>query len=386
MPLLWYSIRNLFRRPWRTAATMFGIAMTIFTTTLMLSLSRGIELRTGSTGEKSNILAISRNGQNVMFSSITDEEIVSLYDLPDIAKSMNGEPLVSPEIMHMAHARIENQDGRRAPVNVRGVQPVAYEVHKKVRLIEGKLPEDDFDILIGKMVYVRLGLSKDSLKPGKTIYFEKQSWKICGIFEAENSLFEAELWVRDTTLQTILNMQGCTFMTIGFTNDDAAGKAVARFSQPGAIEKYFKGWTEFGYYQEFGKSIEWVMWLCGIMVTAISTAGALIGINTMYTAIMDRMSEFGTLRVLGFRRRDILISLLIESICISLAGGIVGTAAGLFLNNIPLKFSTSAFLLVVDSKIVAIGIGLSLLIGILGCLLPAFRSFRLRILDALRQA
>jgi putative ABC transport system permease protein len=128
----------------------------------------------------------------------------------------------------------------------------------------------------------------------------------------------------------------------------------------------------------------WVSWLSLFMVVAITAAGALIGVNTMYTAITTRMRELATLRVLGFKRRQIATAILIESVAISLLGGLLGTLAAFFANDVPVKLSQGAFFLTVDATVIATSAALAGAIGVLGALLPSIRPLRLTIVEALR--
>jgi len=145
--------------------TAAGIAVVVFAAVLMLALSRGLVERLKATGEPENLLAISRVGQNNMFSSITEDEVVHLWSLPGVAASADGTPLVSPELMHVPF--VEAGSGgrpRRAPVQVRGVTAVAFEVHKSVRLTAGRLPEASFEIRAGvKEALARLAYERESL-------------------------------------------------------------------------------------------------------------------------------------------------------------------------------------------------------------------------------
>src|SRR5581483_4568646 len=76
-----------------------------------------------------------------------------------------------------------------------------------------------------------------------------------------------------------------------------------------------------------------------ITIGAIASVFMAIGssfaaMNTMYAAVARRSAEIGTLRVLGFSRSSVLASFLLESVLISLVGGLAGCLLTLPLNNI----------------------------------------------------
>jgi ABC-type antimicrobial peptide transport system permease subunit len=162
------------------------------------------------------------------------------------------------------------------------------------------------------------------------------------------------------------------------------GAALPLFSQSGALEKYFKGWPEPAYYREYLESLTWVYWLSLLMVLAVTLAGVLIGINTMYTAILNRIREIATQRVLGFARSDILKGLLFESLVVALLAGAAGVLAAYALNDLQFRFSQGVFRLAVDPTVMATGLVQAVLIGIVGAAIPSYKGLKLTIVDALR--
>ncbi len=381
-----YTVRNLRRRLLRSLATLTGIAVSVFAAVLMLALTRGLQQRVDASGEAANVLAISRQGQNILFSSITEDEVVELGTLPGVAKDAYGQPLIAPQIMHMATVTAVHA-GRtvQAPIYVRGVTPRAYEVHRVLQVVEGRLPENGGELLAGRSAHIKLGLPPAALKPGATLQFENQEWTVSGVFDAGGSLLDSELWVAENELQNLLRRRTHTFVVIRLESPAAVPAAVERFHVTGAVERYFKGSGEQAYYREFGAALGWVLRLAYLMVFIITAAGALIGINTMYTAVLNRMREIATCRVLGFTRADLLWSFTLEALLLALAGGLLGCGAGRLLNDVPLSLSYGAFRLVVDARVLALGLGLSLLIGIVGGLLPAWKGLRLNDVEGLRR-
>ena len=362
--------------------TVGGLFLSVFAIILMFSLSRGLALRAAATGEDDNILVLSIKGKSVMFSSMEEDEMVNLMQLPGIAQDTNGNPLISPEVMHVAV--VNNEDSKyEAPINIRGIKNIALDVHRIVNLVEGNLPEEDNDIIVGKTVYIKMGMPEDKLQVGNTVKFENQEWYICGRFDANNSMLESEIWCKDNDLMTVLKRRTPTFAVINFQNTDAANKALGAFTNKASISRFFKGWIESSYYQDFSKNLQWIVWISFITSVAVLAAAILIGINTMYTSIMNRMREFGTLRVLGFSRRDIVATLLFESIFLASASGCLGIAAGMILNGVPIKIANSAFSLLVDGSVIIIGLSVSILIGFLGALMPSMHIIKTAIINAL---
>ena len=122
----------------------------------------------------------------------------------------------------------------------------------------------------------------------------------------------------------------------------------------------------------------------------MSIGAAFAAMNTMYAAVGARTREIGTLRVLGFRRREIYASFLLESVMLSLVGGVIGCLFSLPLNGMatgtmsPTSFSEVAFQFRITGELLARGMAFALVMGVAGGLLPARMAAQKPVLDALR--
>ena len=121
--------------------------------------------------------------------------------------------------------------------------------------------------------------------------------------------------------------------------------------------------------------------------------GAIFGaILTMYTAVASRTREIATLRALGFNTSSVLVSVLSESLALAALGGLVGgLAAYLAFNGYQTStmnfqtFSQVAFAFAVTPALLIQELFYSLVMGLVGGLLPAIRAARLPIAAALRE-
>jgi putative ABC transport system permease protein len=79
--------------------------------------------------------------------------------------------------------------------------------------------------------------------------------------------------------------------------------------------------NEVDYYKEQTMTATPIKWMGNFLATAMSLGAILAAMNTMYATVGARTREIGTLRVLGFRRRTIVLGLLIEGILLCGIGG-----------------------------------------------------------------
>jgi putative ABC transport system permease protein len=131
--------------------------------------------------------------------------------------------------------------------------------------------------------------------------------------------------------------------------------------------------------------------ILGIALTIIFSLGAIIGaMVTMYAAVANRITEIGTLRALGFKRRTILATFLMEALFLGLLGGIFGLFAASFMDRFTIStlnwqtFAELSFRFTLTWRIAFNALLFSASMGLIGGMLPALQASRLTIVDALR--
>ncbi|HWI41576.1 MAG TPA: ABC transporter permease, partial [Verrucomicrobiae bacterium] len=182
----------------------------------------------------------------------------------------------------------------------------------------------------------------------------------------------------------------------------AYSSVLFRLRAPGDFER-FAAWVdteprltvevkrETTYYADQSRMMATFLRIMGISLTVIFSIGAVIGaMITMYSAVANRVREIGTLRALGFRRRDILGAFLLESLFLGLLGGGIGILLASFLQLLTIStmnwqtFSELAFSFTLTPAIAGGGMAFSLFMGLAGGFLPAARGSRMNIVQALR--
>jgi putative ABC transport system permease protein len=120
--------------------------------------------------------------------------------------------------------------------------------------------------------------------------------------------------------------------------------------------------------------------------------GAVLGtMNTMFSAVAPRQRELATLRALGFSRRTIIGSVVLESAIVATLGAVVGIVLALPVNGLSSgtvnwsTFSELAFSFRVDGFVAGMGFIVALVAGIYGGAIPAIRTARMPITTALRE-
>jgi putative ABC transport system permease protein len=141
---------------------------------------------------------------------------------------------------------------------------------------------------------------------------------------------------------------------------------------------------ETAYYAAYAEAFRPVQFMVYVMTGMLVLGGMFVGMNTLFAPVMSRIREIGVLRAVGYRSWHIALAFLIESLALALSGGVIACLLALGLNGFALRIPMGAFRFEIGAFLLAAGIGLSVLIGILGAAWPLWRSVRLKTVDAIR--
>ena len=123
--------------------------------------------------------------------------------------------------------------------------------------------------------------------------------------------------------------------------------------------------------------------LVGVVALSLVVGGIVI-MNIMLMVVSERTREIGLRKALGARRRDIVWQILTESVTLSTFGGVVGTFLG-FVAGASIISKLTPLPAAVQVWSVAIGIGITAVVGLFFGLYPAMRAARLDPIEALRR-
>jgi len=122
-----------------------------------------------------------------------------------------------------------------------------------------------------------------------------------------------------------------------------------------------------------------------LILGGIATISLLVGgigiMNIMLVSVTERTKEIGIRKAIGAKKRNILIQFLIEAVVVTGIGGIIGIAMGMA----AIKFVVSRFVTEVYSlKWMLLSFGISLAVGIIFGMFPAYKASKLNPIEALR--
>lgn len=381
-----YNLRNLVARRTTTVMTALGIALTVAVLLSILALVQGLNTALATTGHPLNVLVMRKGSTAELNSTITQETFRILKVKPGIARDDKGEPRASLEVVTVIVLESpEIPSGIN--INLRGLTTDGFSLRDGIKLVEGRMfTPGRREVVVGSGVANRYPMAR----LGQTLRFGKGEWQVVGVMDAGRSAANSEVFCDLFQLASDQNRETTLSSALLRATDEVSRQALIN-SLAADNQLNVDAVPERDYYQG-QQSAALPLQALGLFVSVIMAVGSsFAAMNTMYAAVARRSAEIGTLRVLGFSKLGILTSFLLESLLLSLLGGLLGCLLVLPLNNFQtgigsfVTFSEITFSFQVTLPIMAAGVTFALIMGAIGGLFPAASAARKEILAALKQ-
>jgi putative ABC transport system permease protein len=378
-----YNLRSLLVRRVSASMTAGGIALVVAVFVATLALAGGLERAFVSSGQPNNVLVI-RQGSLVETSSVVsrDQWQVLRY-LPEVARDAGGRPVASAEVVVLFN--LVRPDGVAGNVIVRGVGAQGRTLRPQLRLVAGRWGEPGRrEVVAAAALARRFG----GIHVGAPLALGSETWTVAGLFEAGRSAFDSEIWGDAEEVARVYDRD--QFASALLATGDAASRdrLVARIA--GDPQLKLKALPETAYYEEQMVSARPVKFIGLFMAGVMAVGAAFAAMNTMYASIASRGAEIATMRLIGFRRREILVAFLLEALLIALVGGVVGGLLALPLHGLSTgtvnfrTFSEVTFAFRIGPELLLDGVLFAAAVGVTGGLLPALHAARQPLATAVR--
>jgi putative ABC transport system permease protein len=379
-----YSLRNAIVR-WRsTLATVLGIALVVFVFVLLQSLAAGIEKSSANTGDPRNVLVVRKGSTAESASLISRENFKEIRYFDEIARNEQGEPLISADVLVLINLPRKNNGGE-ANVLLRGVTPRGMELRPQVKLVAGRwFTPGKREIVVSAKLAQRFA----NFGPGESFKTGGHVLTVVGWLDGGGSAFDSECWLDADEARSIFERNMYSSFLIRPADEAAGARLMERIESDRRFK--LKAGKEVEYYRKQTLTAEPIKWLGRFLAVMMSIGAVFAAMNTMYASVGARTREIGTLRVLGFRRRAVIVALLIEGGLLALAGGGLGCVIAYHWNGYTTAtvvwetFSEIVFQFTVTPKLVVEGLIFAVIVGLAGTLLPAVRAARLPVIAALK--
>jgi putative ABC transport system permease protein len=381
------GVRTIPRRLGSSAVAVIGVAGVVIVFVAVLSIAEGFRAAVADAGSPANALVMRSGADSEMTSGLGGPEADLIKQAPGVLRADNR-PVASAELYVIVDLP-KRTTGTTANVPLRGVESSALQVRDHLKVTEGRMFQfGTNEAIVGQ------GANRQftGVDLGSEFKSGQLTLKIVGIFTSGGSVAETEVWCDAHVVQGIYR-RGNSYQSV-----------LAKLESPASFDTFRNSLTtnpqldvqvrrESDYYAAQSTVMTSIIQGIGVTVALLMGVGAVFGaILTMYTAVSTRTREIATLRALGFNTFSVIVSVLTESLALGAIGGLIGgLAAYVAFNGYQTStmnfqtFSQVAFAFRVTPQLLGLGLTYSLLMGLVGGLLPAIRAARLPIPSALRE-
>jgi putative ABC transport system permease protein len=369
MSLFRLVLRDLLGRPSRNGLTALGIAIGVgaFVALVALADSFTASLSAMFASRRTDISVVRANSPDVLMSSVPETLWPVLAEVPGVAAA-------APVLAEMLWA--EEQPASL----VVGMAPDSY-LSEHLKILQGRAlrTQDDDVALLGRTLAARLKKG-----PGAPYEVESHTFRVVGIYDADNTLENAGAVVPLRRLQWLLNREGELTAVNLRVRPDVDCAEVAE-----AIRRQYRNLKPIRTSEEtqqnaglqLARAMSWATSLVALFIGLVGT------LNSMLMTVIERTREMGMLRAIGWQRWRIAAVLLAESLFLSAIGALLGLGLGVLALKAALSYPKISGLLTpgLSLRLVLQAFSLALGLGLLGGFLPALRGSGMDPTEALRQ-
>ena len=381
------NLRNLPSRIGTSLVAVVGIGGVVAVLVSLLSMGEGFRAALDLSGRPDVAMILRGGSPDELSSSISREEYNAIVTAPGILRDERG-PLVAGELYTIVDLPMRST-GTGANVPFRGVGERSAELRDGFRIVAGRMfQRGRNEVIVGRGAFSEF----ENIGLGEQVKWGSTSWKVVGVFEAGGSVSESEVWTDAVVLRGVYR-RGNTVQSVRAKLTSSAALQTVRSTLERDPRLSVSVRSEEAFYADQSRILLALIKYVGTTIAILMGIGAVFAaLNTMYSAVSSRTREIATLRALGFGAGPVVTSVLLESAVLGLLGGVVGGLLVYFgLNGYRAttlnfgSFSQLTFAFTVTPQLLMTGLWYSLILGIVGGLLPGIRAARMPVTTGLRE-
>ena len=355
-----------------------GVGSAVLILVSMLSIGAGIESMAVKNVRADRVIV--RQAGDGMRGPLTADQVQTIATMPGVERTADAAPVVSAQIQLVLQAR-KAGERKRTNITAMGMGPSFKEVHPEIRLTQGRLfAAGSYELIVGAAAQ----RTYRDLRIGDHLTWRGARWRIVGVFEANGGLAESWLLGDAQTLSTAFGRTGYDELVLRLTTPAAFDAFAATLRAVPQLDIEIKREAEVR--REQARGMNGITNFVSYFVAAIMAIGATMGaLNCMYALVEGRRREIATLQAIGFTSYAVFTAFLIESLMLSIPGGLIGIALPwLAINGSDVSLVGLNFALQVNGQLALLGVLWASAIALLGGALPAMRAAGLPLAQALR--
>ena len=356
--------------------SIIGIAIGITTIVALGLITTGMEdsvqTSLNDVGAEITVSNSSSVGTNtgLMDSSIVDE----MKNRTGVIDAAGGLTVTE---MNMDRLKSRDSDTSSLATTVVGLAPDKLYM-MGIDKVDGKIYENGTRDAIVGAEYAEV----NNVSIGDDITLQGKEFNVSGIFETGSPFVDSGIYVPLDTLQDITDNDGVSRILVK-TGEDVNDSAISD-----KIEEDYENFTTLTS-EEISSIANDVLGILDTATLAVSALAIIVGaigiINTMVMAVYERTKEIGVLKSVGWKSRKILTMILGETLVLTTLSGIVGSIFGILIPEVGLRlFNVTDFALGYSPKTFILAFGITIIVGIIGGIYPAYKASKLAPTEALR--
>jgi len=380
------NVRSIPERWAPSLVIVIGLAGVVAVFTALLAMSTGFETTLKAAGRTDVAIVMRGGSDSELNSGLGRDDADLIKQAPGVRAGADGKPIGSAEMMIIAELLRGDSAKDAANITVRGVEQDAFVLRPQLKIVEGR----NFTTGLRELIAGR-GVAQQykGAGMGSHVRMRGSDWTVVGIFESGDAN-ESELWTDVNVARTTFVRTGESSVRVALDGPDGFDQLKTALSADPRLtvdvqreQDYFSGQTK-----QFRQTIGV---LAGVVTIIMALGAVFAALNSMYAAVASRSKEIATLRAIGFGGLPVLASVMIEALLLALVGGLLGAAiAYLLFNNLAVStlgqgFTQVVFNFKVTPELVVRGLIISVVIGMIGGLMPAIRAARLPVTAGLRE-
>lgn len=370
--LLPYALGNMWRARWSSATIIACVMLVIVILNAFLSMARGFTATAKSAGSDQVVVILGNHSQTEANSQVSMEQLALLANAPGISGKL------SPELSMTVSGR-QKQSSAKVNSTLRGLPVEGAQMRDGFRIVEGRMfTPGKYELLVGR----KLSETVVGAEVGKTLVLAGRTWTVVGQYALDSAIFESEYLADLGAVQSAYSREN-QLQSVRARLDGAGAQQKLKDFIAADARLELSVQTERQLYAEQVKDTSSIILYLGWPLAAILSIGALAGVlNTMLIVLEGRRRSLSVLRMLGFAPRAVLLSVLFETVLLAVIGALLGTAIVFLLAQgqeatlMGGGFTTITYHLQIDAIALLQSLGLAVLIGLVGGMLPGLKVTR----------
>jgi putative ABC transport system permease protein len=384
-PLLTMGLQTLPQRKGSSGVVVVGSAGVVAVLVSILAISTGLDHTMRGSGRDDVAILLSAGADDESESLVSHANYDTIASMREVAAGADGKSLASPEIVTVFPVKF-NKSADEGNVTLRGIALQGLALHPSVRITDGRVFRPGLtEMLVGSGVASQF----QGFAIGDPVRVGNSVWTVTGHFESDD-IHDSEVLADVNTVQSATDM-GSYYNALYVrlkSSDELQAFKDAIGSNP---TLHLDVQSEARYFAAQSAGLSGGLTVVAYVIGVIMASGALFGaIHSLYISADVRKVEMATLRALGFSTSSVMLAFLIEALVLAFVGGCIGAALGWLLFNghtastMSGGLSQVVFHLQVPLRLLVLGVIWACAIGLLGALIPAIRSSRQPVAEALR--